>query len=61
MTSLYNNKVITLEEMSVLSDMISVLNKATHGDDFDPRIAEWIINTGPQILASINQKIDKLG
>lgn len=60
MNNLYKNWIISSEEMSVLSDMIGTLNRAVHGEDYDPRISQWIISTGPQILDSINKKIDNL-
>jgi len=48
-----------LKEPNSLMDMISTLNKAAHGMDYDPRIAEWILEVCPKILESLTAKLNQ--
>ncbi|PKA99470.1 hypothetical protein B0O79_3181 [Flavobacteriaceae bacterium MAR_2009_75] len=49
--------ILTAQENSTMRDMISTLNHAAHGMEFDQRTAEWIIDNGPQIIDSLDSKI----
>lgn len=58
MNGLYQKRAITNQERAALADIIGVLNKAVHGEELDYRATQWVINIGPQILDSINKKIE---
>jgi len=59
MTDLSKNQLLTSKERSTLDDMVATLNAASHGENFDPRVADWVILEGPRILASLDGKIRK--
>jgi hypothetical protein len=44
-------------ELSVIADLIPMLNKAVHADDLDPRAFDWAMDVGPQLLAGLDAKI----
>jgi hypothetical protein len=52
--------ILNSEERSVLADILVVLNKASHEEEYDYRIARWVIDNGPKILDSLNEKFDKI-
>lgn len=54
---LYKKQLISLQEQSVLADIIGTLNRAVHGEELDYRATQWIIDIGPKILNSINKKL----
>jgi len=56
---LSENQLLTTKERSTLEDMITTLNAAAHGENFDLRVADWVIQDGPRILASLDGKIQK--
>jgi hypothetical protein len=58
MYGLYQKQIITNQERAALADIIGVLNKAVHGEELDYRTTQWVIDIGPQILDSINKKIE---
>lgn len=41
--------------VSVLSDLLPLLNKAVHGAQVDPRSVEWALSAGAEILAALKQ------
>ena len=53
--------ILSPQEDSTIRDMIYTLNQAAHGVDFDERTAEWIIDNGPQIVYSLDSKINSRG
>ncbi|WP_367754712.1 hypothetical protein [Flavobacterium sp. WC2430] len=53
--------ILSQQEDSTIRDMIYTLNQAAHGVDFDERTAEWIIENGPQIVYSLENKINSRG
>lgn len=59
MTDLSKNQLLTSKERSTLDDMVATLNAASHGENFDLRVADWVILEGPRILASLDGKIRK--
>jgi len=44
-------------EQSVLADMMGLLNGAVHGVKIDSRAADWAMDVGPRLLASLDEKI----
>ncbi len=50
-------QAISPNQRSVLSDMTSLLNNAAHGAEVDDRAAEWAINVGPKLLATLDQRV----
>lgn len=42
-------------EVSVLKDLIGLLNRAVHGAKIEPRAAQWAIDTGPSLLAALDE------
>lgn len=57
MYALAQKKMLSPQEQAVLAEMIITLNRAVHGEDYDPRSAQWVIENGPKILESLDQKI----
>lgn len=53
---LAKHEVLTQDEQSALADMVGLLNSAVHGAAVDPRAAEWAMNIGPRLLASLDQR-----
>lgn len=49
-------EVLSSEEYSVLSEMLDLLNSAVHGKKVDHRAAEWAIDIGPRLLASLDER-----
>lgn len=61
MTRLKNADILSSKEASVFSDMIYTLNRAAHGVEYDPRNADWIMINGPEILESLDSKLEVRG
>lgn len=59
MNDLSKNQLLTSDEQKTLDDIIATLNNAAHGESYDLRAANWVIENGPKILASLDGKIDK--
>lgn len=59
--ALAKNEILTTAEMTSLKDMINTLNHAAHGMDYDQRNANWVIENGPKILDSLDEKIERRG
>lgn len=57
MYALAQKKMLSSQEQAVLAEMIITLNRAVHGEDYDPRSAQWVMENGPKILASLDQKM----
>jgi len=49
--------LLSLQEQSVLADMMGLLNGAVHGAKIDSRAADWAMDVGPRLLASLDEKI----
>lgn len=49
--------LLSHQEQSVLSDMMGLLNRAVHGIKIDSRAADWAMDVGPRLLASLDEKI----
>lgn len=54
---LNGRQLINGTERAVLSDLSSMLNSAVHGAEVDQRAAEWAMDVGPQILATLDKRI----
>jgi hypothetical protein len=50
-------QAISHNERSVLSDMTSLLNNAAHGAQVEDRAAEWAIDVGSKLLATLDERI----
>ena len=59
--ALGNKNILTLQETTVLKDMISTLNHAAHGVEYDKRNAQWVIDNGPSIVDSLENRIANRG
>jgi len=49
--------LLSNQEQSVLADMMGLLNGAVHGAKIDSRGADWAMDVGPRLLASLDEKI----
>lgn len=58
---LSKKQLINLQEKSVISDMIGLLNAAVHGARVDKHAAEWAIDIGPRILKSLDDRLESSG
>lgn len=54
-------EILTHDETSSLKDMIHTLNQAAHGIEYDQRNANWVIENGPKILNSLDEKLEIRG
>lgn len=56
--ALNNKEIITKAEAKSLKDIVHTLNYAAHGMDYDIRNANWVIENGPKILESLDEKLE---
>lgn len=59
--ALDRKEIITNAEAKSLKDIIKTLNHAAHGMDYDERNAHWVIENGPKILESLDEKLEIRG
>lgn len=59
--ALNDKEIITKAETKSLKDIIHTLNYAAHGMDYDVRNAYWVIENGPKILESLDEKLQIRG
>lgn len=59
--ALTKEEILTIAEKTSLTDIISTLNKASHGMEYDQRSANWVIENGPKILDSLDEKLEVRG
>lgn len=59
--NLSSKDILTKDENSSLRDMIITLNQAAHGVEYDQRNAQWVIENGPKIIDSLDNKIEWRG
>lgn len=59
--ALADKNILTIQETTVLKDMISTLNHAAHGVKYDQRNAQWVIDNGPAIVNSLENRIANRG
>ncbi len=50
-------EVLPREQASVLADLAPLLNKAVHSEEFSKDAADWAMEVGPQLLASLDFRI----
>jgi hypothetical protein len=55
MQKLVSIGAISHAEVSVLNDLVGLLNRAVHGAEIEPRAAQWAIETGPSLLAALDE------
>jgi len=53
---LHKKSVLNLEEVSILKDLLPILNRATHGAEIDSRAYQWCLDVGPRILRSLEDR-----
>lgn len=51
--------VLDEREVSVISDLLPLLNKAVHAENLDERASFWAMDVGPQLLSALDDKISK--
>jgi hypothetical protein len=54
---LVDNNLVTRQQQSVLADMMILLNSAVHGGKTDDRAADWALEVGPRLLASLDELV----
>lgn len=54
---LSKHQILSLEETSVLSDMVGLLNGAVHGAEVDRSATRWAIEVGPRIIIGLDEKL----
>lgn len=54
---LKHSSVLNQREVSALEDLLPLLNGAAHGAETDPRAADWAMDVGPRLLATLDEKI----
>lgn len=57
--ALGSDEVLTYSEVKSLKDMINVSNHAAHGIEYNQQIADWVIDIGPKILVSLDEKLQE--
>ncbi len=57
MRDLHQKDIISNQERAALADMIVTLNRAAHGEELDHRATQWVIDIGPRILDSLNERL----
>jgi len=58
LVALTENNLLTVKEKMVLDDLVGLLNNAVHAKDVDSDAALWALDIGPQILRSLDKKIE---
>ncbi|PUB34909.1 uncharacterized protein DUF1311 [Elizabethkingia sp. YR214] len=58
---LSDKNILTIQESNVLRDILYTLNQASHGVEYDGRTGDWIIEVGPELIESLNNKVVKRG
>lgn len=59
--ALADKNILTIQETTVLKDMISTLNHTAYGVEYDQRNAQWVIDNGPAIVDSLENRIANRG
>lgn len=49
--------LLTAEQRSVLSDMVGLLNRASHGAVADRQSADWALAVGPRLLSTLDKRV----
>lgn len=59
--ALANKSILTSQETDLLKDMISTLNHAAHGVEYDQRKTQWVIVNGSAIVDGLQNRIGNRG
>ena len=57
--SLSDQEILSRDERAVLADMIGLLNSAAHGARADLQSAQWALDVGPRLLATLDKRIER--
>ena len=57
--SLSDRQILSKEERHVLWDMLGLLNAAAHGSSSDHQRAQWALDVGPRLLATLDKRIQQ--
>ena len=57
-SQLAQHGALSQQEQSVIIDILGTLNRAVHGAEVDPSAATWVMDVGPNLLASLDQKVE---
>jgi hypothetical protein len=49
--------VLDRDEASVIADLLPLLNKAVHSEEYSREAAGWALQVGPELLAGLDRKI----
>lgn len=52
--------LLTKQEIVVLQELISTLNRVVHSADVTPQVIQWAIDTGPFLLTALDKKLSDL-
>jgi len=55
-TNLEVAKVLTHEQASALRDLLPLLNKASHSEEYSKEAADWAIRVGPKLVAGLDER-----
>jgi hypothetical protein len=55
-TNLEAAKVLTHEQASALRDLLPLLNKASHSEEYSIEAADWAIRVGPKLVAGLDER-----
>ena len=58
--ALADQRILSIQQRSVLEDMIVLLNSAVHGASVDRHSAEWALRVGPKLLSTFDKQIGEL-
>jgi len=56
---LAHRSILSVEERSILSDLISQLNSAVHGAIVTKHSCDWALDVGPKLLEALDERIAK--
>lgn len=57
---LHEKDVLTKQQISILSDLIGLLNSAVHGAEVDPESLSWAMDAGPKLVVSLQELSNEL-
>jgi hypothetical protein len=55
-TNLESAQVLTHEQAGALRDLLPLLNKALHSEEYSKEAADWAITFGPKLLAGLDER-----
>ena len=54
-----DERILTHKQRSVLTDLVGLLNSAAHGASADHQSAQWALEVGPRLLATLDKRIER--